>query len=149
MADLFLAIAHHILVFGLVGMLTGEAVLVRPGMSSADAARVARLDAGYGAAAGLILLIGILRLVFGAKGLDYYLVNVWFWGKIAAFACMGLASIPPTLRFFAWRAALKANPSYVPDAHDIARVKFLLRLQSLLLVAIIAFAATMARYATY
>lgn len=149
MTDLFLAIAHHVLVFGLAGMLAAEAVLVRAGMSGADATRVARLDAGYGASAGLILLIGISRLMFGAKGLDYYLVNVWFWAKMAAFAAMGLASIPPTLRFFAWRAALTASPSYVPAADDILRVKSLLRLQLLLLVVIVAFAATMARFAAY
>ena len=35
MTDLLLAIAHHLLAFGLVAILAGELVLVRPGIAAA------------------------------------------------------------------------------------------------------------------
>jgi putative membrane protein len=146
MLDLGLAVLHHVLVFGLVAMVASELVLVRPAMPPADAARVARLDAGYGISAGLIILVGVLRVVYGAKGPDYYLANPWFWAKMASFAAMGALSVPPTLRFLRWR---KAGPGFLPGPAEIAAIRRLLRLQLLLVVAILAFAATMARYASY
>ena len=47
MTDLWLAILHQVLAFGLVAMLTAEPVLVHRGMAAPEAARVVRLDAGY------------------------------------------------------------------------------------------------------
>jgi putative membrane protein len=146
MTDLGLAVLHHVLVFGLVAMLASELVLVRAGMSPADAARAARLDGGYGMSAGLIILVGVLRVLYGAKGPDYYLANVWFWAKMASFAAVGALSVPPTLRFLSWR---KAGPAFLPEATEIARLRRFFKLQLLLVVAILVFAATMARYAAY
>ncbi len=148
MTDLWLAIAHHVLVFGLAMMLAAEGLLVREGMNSADAARVARLDSGYGGTASLVILIGILRVIYGAKGSLYYVENVWFWAKIASFLCVGLFSIPPTLRFFAWRSALKTSSGFVPEAADIGRVRFYIRMELHFLIAVIALAAVMARYSS-
>jgi putative membrane protein len=147
MADLGLAIAHHILVFGLVTMLAVQAALVRPGMSPKDVLRVARMDMGYGATAGLILVVGGLRIVYGLKGPDYYMSNVWFWAKLASFVVAGFLSVPPTLRFRAWLGARKANPYFVPSGAEIAQVATYVRFEFLLLVAVLVFAASMARYA--
>ena len=85
MTDLILAIIHHLLVFGLVAMLVAESMLVRPGMRGMDVDRVVRIDVGYGATAGGILIIGLLRVFFGAKGYHFYANNFFFWGKIACF----------------------------------------------------------------
>ena len=46
MTDLWLAIAHHVLVFSLAIMLAVQASLVREGMGRGDATRVARLEIG-------------------------------------------------------------------------------------------------------
>ena len=112
--DLILAILHHVVVFGLFGQLVGEAVLLRPGMTGADVARVSRLDAGYGATAGAVLLIGAARVIWGAKGWEYYQDNHWFWAKMATFGLVAFISIAPTLRFVRWRKALKADPGFCP-----------------------------------
>jgi putative membrane protein len=145
---LWLAILHHVLVFGLAVMLGGEANLIRQGMTPADALRIGRLDAGYGATAGLIVIVGIARVIYGAKGYLYYIENVWFWAKMASFAAIGLLSIPPTLRFFAWRKAAAATPDFVPVPAEIASARFYVLLEVRLLAAVVAFAATMARYAS-
>ena len=81
MLDLVLAIAHHVLIFGIFGILFAEFVIVRPGMQIA-ALRAASMDAWYGTFAGAVLVIGFYRAVFAAKGWAYYSHNAFFWAKI-------------------------------------------------------------------
>jgi putative membrane protein len=146
MIDLVLAILHHILAFGLAAMLASETVLVRPGMSGRDAMRAAKLDGGYGATAGLIFVIGLLRVMYGLKGPDYYLTNIWFWGKLISFGAIGILSIPPTMRFLKWRKAAKSDPGFVPASGEVAFVRAYVRLELAFLILVLIFAATMARY---
>lgn len=146
MTDLWLAIVHHILVFGLAIMLAVQATLLREDMSAGDTARIARLDIGYGASAGLIIVVGILRVIYGAKGYLYYVENVWFWAKMATFAAIGILSVPPTVRFRAWQTARKANAAFMPSAEEIRKLRVYLRWELRLLIGVVAFAATMARY---
>jgi len=146
MLDLVLAILHHILAFGLVAMLMAESVLVKPGMTGETARRVAGIDAGYGATSVLLIIVGGCRVAFAAKGWAWYDDNVWFWGKIGAFVIVGLLSVPPTLRYIAWRKAFAADAAWAPDTAEIARVRRFIGLQVVGIGAIIVLAATMARY---
>ena len=146
MTDLLLAIAHHILVFGLVIMLAAEFALVREGLGAAEVKRLSGLDIGYGVTALLIVIVGIHRVVFGAKGYVFYVENIWFWAKMTAFALIAILSIMPTIRFRRWRKALNANPVALPPINDIAHVRGHIRLQLLLIFAVVTFAAIMARY---
>jgi putative membrane protein len=146
MIDLSLAILHHLLVFGIVVMLASELALVRPGMSGAQAVRVAKTDAGYGISAVLILVVGVIRLNFGAKGSEWYEANLWFWAKMAAFALVGALSVPPTLAFMRWRKAVDADPSFAPPQAEIDRARRWLVLEVALLGLIFVFAAAMARH---
>src|SRR5262245_30141807 len=98
MTDLTLAVLHFVLILALVGILGAEAGLVREGMDGWKVNRVAVLDRGYGAAAGLLIVVGFLRVFYGAKGADFYLQNPVFWAKVAAFGLVGALSIPPTLK---------------------------------------------------
>lgn len=146
MPDLTLAIAHHFLVFGLAAMLTAELVLLRPGLSGQTALRIARLDAGYGATAGLVVVVGVLRVAFGAKGWAFYQANPFFWAKMASFGLVALLSIPPTLRFLRWRAALKADPALAIAENEVRATKRYLLAEGAVLLLVIAFAAAMARW---
>ncbi|HWQ87050.1 DUF2214 family protein [Brevundimonas sp.] len=144
MLDLGLAIAHHILVFGLVAMLMAERVLMR--VPTIDVRRLGRLDAGFGATAGLILIVGACRVFFGGKGWAFYETNPFFWAKLATFLLIGLASAVPTVRLIAWTRAAKADPSFQPDQADRRKVVAALGVEALLLVPLLGFAAAMARY---
>lgn len=146
MDDGLLAVAHHVLVFGLTIMLAMQLALVRNGIGEAELTRVGRIDAGYGLTAGLILVVGLLRVWYGAKGVDYYTGNHWFWAKMGAFAAVGLLSIPPTLAFIRWRRALKADASALPAPASVAGVRRFLQLEVILLLLVPVFAALMARY---
>src|SRR5215218_277032 len=103
--DAWLAIAHHLAVFGVAAVLVAEWTLVPPGIEPDEVRRVARIDAAYGALAGAVLLAGASRVIWGVKPADFYLENPVFWFKMAAFATVGLLSIRPTLRFLRWRRA--------------------------------------------
>ena len=48
MLDLVLAIVHHVLIFGIFGIVVAEFMAVRPGMSNAAAVRIASIDLWYG-----------------------------------------------------------------------------------------------------
>ena len=144
--DLGLAAFHHLLVFGLVAMLVAEAVLLRGPLAADTIPRLAKLDAGYGLCAGLLLVVGLARVFHGVKGPDFYLHNPYFHAKIGAFLLVGLLSLLPTMRFLRWRKAQRANPGFVPDAAQLASLRTILRIELALLAAIFVLAAAMARY---
>jgi putative membrane protein len=148
MTDLWLAIAHHLLAFGLIAMVASELSIAKPGLDGPGLKRLAGIDAGYGLSAALIIGVGLARVNWGGKGPDYYGENHWFWAKMAAFALAGLLSIPPTLAFLRWRKRARTDPAALPSPAEIARVRRFLVLELLVLLLVPVFAAVMARYTT-
>lgn len=140
MLDLVLAIAHHILVFSLFGVLFAELVLVRKGVDLATVGRVSRIDLMYGAVAGLIVIVGFGRAIFAAKGWAYYSHNLFFHAKVGVFVLVGLLSIPPTIAYIRWRRAGSA-----PTDAQVASVRMYLLAELALFALLPAFAAAMAR----
>ena len=114
MLDLALAIAHHIFVFVLFGIVFAEFFALRPGLGRDAVTRLARLDLFYGIDAGLVLIAGFSRVFFAAKGWHYYEHNAFFWAKLGTFALIGALSVPPTLAYLRWQAAGAA-----PDDRDV------------------------------
>ena len=146
LTDLLLAAAHHLLAFALVAMLVAEAILLRGPLDNAGIQRLARLDGGYGASAGLLLVVGLCRIAFGVKGHDFYLHNPWFHAKLGTFVLVGLLSILPTMRFLRWRKALRADPTFAPAPAEVARLRGTVRFELVLVAVIFVLAAAMARY---
>jgi putative membrane protein len=140
MLDLALAIAHHLLIFAIFGLLFAEFWALRSGISVGTVQRIASLDLWYGVLAALIIVIGFCRAIFAAKGWAYYSHNAFFWAKIATFALIGLLSIPPTVSFIRWRRS-----ALVPIDADIQTVRRYLHLELALFIFLPIFAAAMAR----
>ena len=140
MLDLELAIAPHLLVFAIFGVLFAEFIVVRPGVTAASVARIATVDLFYGALAGLIIVVGFSRAIFAAKGWLYYSHNAFFWAKIGTFLVVGILSVPPTLAFIRWRRAGDA-----PTDAQVAGVRRFLWAEVVLFAFLPAFAAAMAR----
>jgi putative membrane protein len=145
MLDLILAIAHHLAVFGLVGILAAELVMLRPGITGAALHRLGRIDGAYGGVALLVLVAGFLRVFFGVSGADYYLENPVFWFKIGAFLLVGLLSIQPTIALIRWRREARTASAFVPADAAVARSRQFLLGEVLVLILIPVFAAAMAR----
>jgi putative membrane protein len=120
MSTLF-AFLHHVLAFTLVGCVAVEFVLLglvrSNGLTVATARRLAVTDAVLGAAAGILLIVGLCRVFFFEKGADYYFHSHAFLTKLALFIVVALASIVPTVEFLKWRRALKAGqvPQVAPE----------------------------------
>ena len=141
--DAWLAIAHHLAVFALLAVLAAEWALVRPGLDADGVRRLTRVDAFYGALAGLVIVIGISRVVWGAKPADFYTGSTTFWLKMAALAIVGLLSIGPTRRYLAWRGAL--DDGDLPGEDQVRQARRMVHLQLGVFAAIPVFAALMAR----
>jgi putative membrane protein len=145
LTDLLLAIAHHLLIFTLFGLLVTEMVMLKPEMPRSVLTRLARIDTAYGIVAGLIIVIGFSRVHFGLKGAAFYESNPIFWAKIASFVAIGLLSIVPTMRIIRWRRAAAADPTFRPDATAVAAVKRLMHYEGVGFIFVLVFAAMMAR----
>ena len=143
--DLVLAIAHHLAVFAVVGIVAAEFALLRPGIAGARLSQLARIDSAYGLAAVLLVAAGVGRVFLGVNGAGYYLGNPIFWTKMALFVIVGLLSIQPTVALLGWNKALKADPDYAPPQREIAVSRRFIHLQVGGLVLIPIFAAAMAR----
>ncbi len=146
MTDLILAIVHHVLIFMLLATLAIELTLLREGLTPAGLKRLGTTDMSYGIVAGLILIVGVGRVLFGVKGADYYIHNLFFWLKMAAFLGVGLCSIPPTLDILKWRRAASVDAAYLPPAEAVARARKWMLIELRLFILIPVFAAIMARY---
>lgn len=146
MTDLALAIVHHLIVFGLAAVLAAELALMRPAAMSPQTVKLlGRFDAAYGMLSLAILAAGAIRVMYGAKGADFYLHNHAFWAKIAAFAVVGLISIKPTMRIAAWQKALKADAAYMPPLDEVGTLRKTLLIEIHVFALIPIFAAMMAR----
>jgi putative membrane protein len=143
--DLHFAMAHHLLVFALAGILAFEIGAIHDGMTGKDARRLARVDMWYGILAAAIIIVGFSRAVFAAKGWAYYSTNLFFWAKMAAFAVVGLLSVIPTVKFIRWRRAMQADPDFAPLAQEVASVRRILWIEAVVFAFIPLFAAAMAR----
>lgn len=144
MHDFGMAALHHVLVFGLAIMLAMELALMRAPVI--DVRRLVRLDAGYGITAVLVIVVGVTRVLWGAKGWAFYRDNPAFWTKMGLFAAIGLISILPTVAFMRWAKAARANPDFQPTAAQRAGVLRCLRLETGLLILLVVAAAAMARW---
>jgi putative membrane protein len=142
--DLAFAIAHHLLIFALAGIIAFEIGATKQGLGASDIRRLAKVDLWYGVLAGLILIVGFARANFAAKGWAYYSTNHFFWAKIGCFAIVGLLSIQPTIAYIRWRGALKDDPGFAPNARQIATVRRFLWAEVFFFALIPVFAAAMA-----
>lgn len=142
--DLVLAILHHLLAFSLAGVIGAEFVMLRNEPSPSSIRLLARIDRHYGMIAMAIIAVGIVRVVYGLKGWEFYAYNWMFWAKMAAFMAVGLLSIRPTMRFIDWNRKA-AQPDFQVPGEDLAAVRSAVRMQAIVFILIPVFAALMAR----
>jgi putative membrane protein len=145
MASAFMAFLHHLFAFTLTACLVYEFVAYRKGMGIEEARRIQRVDLGYGVSAGLLLVVGLLRVFFFEKGVNFYVHSPFFWVKMTAFAIVGLLSIDPTIRYIRWNKTLKENQAPEINVDDFKRTRMLLWWELAGVVVILLSAAMMAR----
>src|SRR6201999_1236588 len=102
-----MAFLHHLAAFTVVGSLAVEVALFKPPLTVAQARRLQRADQIFGASAGVVLVVGLLRVIYFEKGAGYYFTNAFFLTKFSLFILAGLLSIYPTMLFISWGKALR------------------------------------------
>lgn len=145
LTDVLLAYVHHIAAFALVAILFVEMALCKPGITPQQVRSLTRYDRMYGMLAALLLAVGVMRVLWGMKGAQFYAHNPAFHAKIGLFIVIGLLSVPPTLRIFRWGKALKANALFVPADAEITALRRFLHIQAGLILILLLLAVLMAR----
>jgi putative membrane protein len=144
MATLF-AFLHHLAAFALVAALAVEFILIRMQLTLASARRLLIADAVLGASAGLLLIVGLLRVFYFEKGATYYFSSHAFLTKLTVFVLVALLSIIPTIEFLSWRKALNAGQVPQPSETKLKLVGMLIHAELAGIVIILLAAAMMAR----
>ena len=140
-----MAFLHHLAAFTLVAALAVEVAMFKPPLSAAQARRLQRADLIFGLSAAAVLIVGGLRVAYFEKTTVYYLHDVYFLTKIAAFLLAALISVYPTITFLSWNAALRAGGAPEVSAGRTRRVRLCLMLELTAIVVMLACAALMAR----
>ena len=140
-----MASLHHIAAFTVAACLVYEFVAYRQNLTVAEARNIQRVDLAYGIAAGLVLVVGFLRVYFFEKGSPYYFSNHIFWTKIVLFMIVGLLSIDPTIRYIRWNRQIGAGQAPVVSEAEFRRTRLILTLEIVGIVVILLAAPMMAR----
>ncbi len=144
--DAILAYLHHLGIGLLIACLAMETVLVRQTLfTPLIIYKLARIDAATGFAAGLVLVAGVGRVMYGLKGSEFYISNHIFWTKMMMFALVALASIPVTIQILKWRRAAILDPNFQPPNAMLRRVRRHLQIEWGIILIIPLAAVLMAR----
>jgi putative membrane protein len=141
----FFAFLHHLAAFTLVAALAIEFILIREEINVQRIRRLRAVDAVFGASAGVLLVVGLLRVFYFEKGVAFYFSNGFFIAKLTLFFIVGALSIYPTLEFLSWGKALKAGQVPVVDTRKLRQIRSVMHLELFGVVLIILCAALMAR----
>lgn len=134
--ELLLRYIHFISIFGIVGTLAAEQILLKPELSRSELGRISRIDGIYGLAALTLLGAGLTLWLGGfGKPAEFYSQNWIFLTKLTCFICIGLLSIYPTIFFIKQR---KGDPN---ELVIIPKLIFWMLRMELLLVFVIPFLA--------
>ncbi|MGQ0811667.1 MAG: DUF2214 family protein [Nitrospiraceae bacterium] len=139
------AFLHHVAAFALVSTLVVEAVLINDVLTLRSARRLQLADLAFGISAGIVLVIGFLRVFYFEKGTSYYFHSVPFLAKVSLFAMIGSLSIYPTVEFLSWRKSLKQGRLPKVDDRKIRMIRSIIGLELGGVVFLIFCAVLMAR----
>jgi putative membrane protein len=141
----FFAFLHHVAAFALVAALAVEFVLLKENLTVGSATKVRLADLAFGVSAGVVMVVGLLRVFYFEKGATYYFRSAPFLAKLSLFAVIGLLSIYPTREFLSWKGALRQGlvPSVAPDR--VRRVRAIIHWELAGIVVLLLCAALMAR----
>jgi putative membrane protein len=140
-----MAFLHHLAAFTVVATLVVEVVMFKPPLTVVGARRLQRVDSIFGLAAGVVLVIGLLRVFFFEKGAGYYFTDAFFLAKLSAFVIAALISIYPTVVFLSWSKALKQGVAPDISPNKIRKTRMCLMWELTAIVVILFCAPLMAR----
>lgn len=143
--EAFLASLHIVAILTLVVFLSSEAALCRSEwMNEAVVRRLAKLDMIYGITALVLLLTGVARIVWGAKGLTWYVSQPLFHLKMLLFFVTAILSLCPTFTIRKWLKALNVTGT-LPQPESVRFVRKWIMVQAHIIPVIAVIAVYWAR----
>jgi putative membrane protein len=139
------AYLHFIAAFGIFATLFYEWLTFKKKISYAEARMIQKCDFWYGILAGVILVVGFLRVIYFEKGSGFYFASPFFWAKLSLFLAIGLISIYPTVKFISWRKQTRDSKPPIIDEQDFSRISLALNTEMVLLLALLLSASLMAK----
>jgi putative membrane protein len=135
----------HLLGLGIgLGAVWARARALRGPLDAAGLRRVIHADGWWGAAGVIWIATGLVRMIAGLeKGMEYYLQNHVFWGKMTLLLVLILLEIGPAVTLVRWRRQL-ANGAQ-PDTILAARFARISYAQVVLVLLMVLAATAMAR----
>ena len=143
--DAVLAYFHFVAIFMLFAYLVAESMIIKRPLDAVAIRRIGKIDLIYGGMAVAVLITGFLRLVYGAKGPDFYLDSWPIYVKIGLFLGVAVISVIPTLAFVRWRRYLDHEPAWKVPAAEQLRMRRLITIELALAGMIPVFAVIMSR----
>ncbi|MGE5094405.1 MAG: DUF2214 family protein [Betaproteobacteria bacterium] len=143
--DAVFAYLHFTAVFVLFAFLSIELVLLKGELAPAAIRMLGRMDMWYFGSTIVVLATGFARLVFGAKGPQFYLQSWPIYVKVALFLLVVVISVKPTLGFIRWRRELDHDPAWRVPAAEQRSLRRRVLLEVHIAALIPAFAVIMAR----
>jgi putative membrane protein len=137
--------ALHLLGLGIgLGAVWARARALRDPLDPAGLRRVLYADGWWGAAAAIWISTGLVRVIGGLeKGMDYYLHNHVFWGKMGLLVGILVLEVSPIVTLARWRAQLRRGET--PDTRPAGRLASISYLQVVLVLLMVLAATAMAR----
>ena len=145
----FFAFLHHLAAFTVVAALVIELVLTKDDIVVKNARKILLADLAFGVSAGVVLVVGLLRVVYFEKSTFYYFHSVPFVAKLSLFLTVGLLSIYPTSEFFSWRTSVKQGQAPTVTDRKMRAIRSIILWELAGVVLIILCAALMAKGVGY
>jgi putative membrane protein len=143
--DALLAYLHFTAIFLLFAFMTVEVMLMRGSLDAPSVRLLRHVDLWYFGCAIAALATGILRLVFGAKGADFYLSSWPIYVKFGLFLAVALVSVQPTLTIIRWRRAFESDGDFRVADDERRRMRRYLMMELHVAALIPLFAVIMSR----
>jgi putative membrane protein len=137
--------ALHLLGLGIgLGAVWARARALRGPLDPVGLRRVFYADGWWGVAAAIWIGTGLVRVIGGLeKGMDYYLQNHVFWGKMALLLVILVLEVPPMVTLIRWRVLLARGET--PDTRPAGRFARISYVQAILVLLMVLAATAMAR----
>jgi putative membrane protein len=139
------AFLHFLAVFGVFSTVFFEWQAMSHAPTYVEAKRIQLCDRWFGIFAGVVLIVGFLRVYYFEKPKAFYFTNAFFNAKLTLFLLVGLLSIYPTIRFIKWRAQTNQGLAPTLSTVEFKRIMAVLRAELVLLLGVAVCASLMAR----
>ena len=140
--EMGLAIFHYLCVFVLFSLLVGEFLILRLEVTGPGLKLMGRIDTLYGIFAGVVIVSGLLRVFLGEVPASFWISNPLFWTKMGLYLVVGLASVPPTVKYLKWAKAF-AQDGQLPAPDAVKKTSVWVHVQMSLFLLIPVFAVLM------